>query len=439
MADVRPFRGIRYNPDRVPDLGSVTTPPYDVISAAEQADFYRRHPRSMIRLILNKRLDDDSETQNPHTRAAAEFAEWMSDGTLIRDPRRAYYLTSVAFRNDNRASVRYGLIARVAIEPFDKGVILPHEATYPAIKSERLGLMKACHANFSPIFSLFPDALELMEFLKRKTANRPPVNAFEDAAGNHHRLWLIEDADIQGRIHAAFADETLFIADGHHRYETALAYRDWVAQTTPGFSPDHPANFIMMYLSSMRDPGMIVLPAHRLVKGVGQPRLESLIERAAAFFDIEPLDVDTVKDSGWDSVGAAVDESACRIGVVMGEPHRFFLLKADAKTIGGRLSERMPASLTTLDVSILTHLLLTDLLGISTTDMENVGRIQYTSSADAAMDAVFEGSADVAFLLNPTRIEQVKRIAEEGLIMPRKTTYFAPKVITGLVLNSLMP
>lgn len=437
MADVRPFRGIRYHTERVPDLASVTTPPYDVISEVDQEAFYRRHPQNMIRLILGKSEAGDSENRNPHTRAAAAFNQWMADGTLVQDTHPACYLTSVDFRHHGEMATRYGLIARVGLEPFEKGIILPHEATYSAIKTERLGLMKACHANFSPIFSLFADSTNLVDTLKTEAASLPVQQTFEDSRGDRHRLWRIEDEALTRRIQAAFADEKLFIADGHHRYETALAYRDWIAGKNPAFSNDHPANSIMMYLSSMRDPGLVVLPTHRLVRGLNRPQLESFPKLAADRFELEQIPIDEARRRGLDLVLKTAAEDECRIGVVLGDRKELILLKAKHGDMAGELSDRMPEPLTGLDVSLLTHLIFPDLLGILPGELDDVGRIRYTSASETAVETVLNGSADAAFLLNPTRIDQVRRIAEAGLTMPRKTTYFAPKVITGLVLNTL--
>ncbi|MFZ7128150.1 MAG: DUF1015 domain-containing protein [Desulfobacterales bacterium] len=439
MAEVQPFRGIRYNPEIVPDLGEVTTPPYDVISEAEQDTFHARHPHNIIRLILGKKEKGDSGASNPHTRAAESFSRWLREGALIRDREPGYYLTSVEFEHQGRILSRFGLIARVALEPFDRGIILPHEATFSAIKTERLGLMRQCHANFSPIFSLFPDPDGLMETLRAEAEGRLPVTGFMDGSGHRHRMWHLTDEAPCRRIRDALAHQKLFIADGHHRYETALAYRDEVSRSEPGFSSEHPANFIMMYLSSMKDPGLIVLPAHRLIRGVDRSRLMTFADHASTSFEIEDVAVDR---GSADDIQAALrpdEPGGCRIGLLMSGVKKLTVLTARPETVRQRLAATMPEVLASLDVSVLTHLIFPDLLGIAPEELDSVGRIRYTSRTAEAVAEVFDGRADAAFLLNPTRIDQVRRIAEEGLVMPRKTTYFAPKVITGLVLNTLCP
>ncbi|MGD9016527.1 MAG: DUF1015 domain-containing protein [Desulfobacterales bacterium] len=437
MANVKPFRGIRYSDSHLSELGSVTTPPYDVISGSEQAAYYERHPHNMIRLILARKHDGDSDTDNPHTRAADDFTRWLEDGILVQDASPAYYLTAVDFTHLGRTVTRFGLIAKVELEPFEKGIILPHEETYSGIKTERLGLMKACHANLSPIFSLFHDTHDIMAKMKNGVAAATPAATFRDSAGDRHRFWLIKDDRLISQIENAFADERLYIADGHHRYETALAYREWAAGRTPGFHPEHPSNYIMMYLASMQDPGMVILPAHRLVSGLSQATLNRFLDRAETLFRLEPMRLEAFPDGGIERILSKDADKEIRIGVVTRRQR--VLMRAPIEEIAGQLSEKLPAPLATLDVSVLTHLVFGSYLGILPEHMDDVDRIRYTSSSTSALTAVSEGQVDAAFLLNPTRIGQVQRIAEEGLIMPRKTTYFSPKVLTGCVINSLRP
>lgn len=406
-----------------------------MISGAEQAAFYERHPHNMIRLILARRREGDSDTDNPHTRASGDFTRWLADGILVQDASPAYYLTAVDFTHLGRTVTRFGLIVQVELEPFEKGIVLPHEETYSGIKTERLGLMKACHANLSPIFSIFHDTHNIMAEMKNRVAAATPEATFVDSAGDRHRLWRIEDDRLIVKIRNAFAEERLYIADGHHRYETALAYREWVAGRTPDFSPEHPANFIMMYLSSMQDPGMVILPAHRLVRGLSQATLNRFFDRAKTQFRLEAIRLEAFSNGGIEKILENDADKEIRIGVLT---HRQrVLMRAPIEKIASQLSERLPAPLAALDVSVLTHLVFGSYLGILPKHMDDVDRIRYTSSSASAMTAVSDGQADAAFLLNPTRIDQVQRIAEEGLIMPRKTTYFSPKVLTGCVINSL--
>jgi uncharacterized protein (DUF1015 family) len=442
MAEVIPFRGKVYNPEKIPNPGEVTTPPYDVISPEEQALAYARHPHNIIRLILGKESTEDSEANNRYTRAARYWKEWTAESILIRDPQPAFYLTATRFTVEDRPLTRFGLIARVRLEPFNRGVILPHETTFSGIKSDRLRLMQACHANFSPIFSLYPDPdRHLLTTLKDRVQDRNPDMDFTDTAGDRQRLWRITDGPFCEQATRNFQDKTLYIADGHHRYETALAYRDWLAQVDPDFSDDHPANFIMMYLTGITDPGLVVLPAHRMVRSVPADLRGDFIAESQAFFDIfaMPFRGDT-PDEILPEFLSELEKGADRntIGVFMKGRTELLLLRL-REGVMDRFADELPESLRTLDVTVLTRLLLMEVLGFDGDRLDDPAAISYTSRADTAMEAVFEGGFDMAFLLNPTRIEQVRKIAREGLIMPRKSTYFYPKVITGQVINPLTP
>jgi len=442
MAEVIPFRGIEYNPRKIPNPGEVTTPPYDVISPEEQARAYARHPHNIIRLILGKEAPEDSEADNRYTRAARCCEEWAEESILIRDPQPAFYLTATRFTVEDRPLTRLGLIARVRLEPFDRGIILPHETTFSGIKSDRLRLMQACHVNFSPIFSLYPDPdRHLLATLEDRVQDRNPDMDFTDTTGDRQRLWRITEGPFCEQVTRNFQDKILYIADGHHRYETALAYRDWLAQADPDFSDDHPANFIMMYLTGMTDPGLVVLPAHRMVRSVPTDLLENFTAHTRAFFDIFALPFrGNTPDGILPEFLSELEKGAHRntIGVFVKGRSELLLLRL-REGVMDRFADELPESLRSLDVTVLTRLLLMEVLGFDGDRLDDPAAVAYTSRADTAKDQVFGGRFDMAFILNPTRIEQVRKIAREGLIMPRKSTYFYPKVITGQVINPLTP
>ena len=446
MAKIVPFRGIVYNPERVENLANVATPPYDVITPQEQLAFYERHPWNIIRLILGKTSEKDTPQDNRHTRSAGFFNAWLSEGVLVQDPSPAFYLTSIDFSVQSRKITRWGVISLVALEPFDKGVVLPHEKTFSRVKSERLELMKSCHANYSPIFSLYSDAEQMVLNTLRQSCSEmapdmKPDMKFVDTYGHLHQLWRVTDVAVHQRISDFMNDKSIFIADGHHRYETALNYRQWIADRTPGFSPEHPANFIMMYLCGMEDPGLVILPAHRMVKAISPEKMDSFITAAEACFDISRFSMESGIGPGtatekWDSILNA-GSSHTRIGVVIrNHPQGYlFSLKPGVmqRMFGHEMSERMLE----LDVTVLTRLILMELLGLNHSQLDDESIMSYSSKTDVALEAVRTGDCDAAFILNSTRIDQVKRIAEAGEIMPRKSTYFYPKVITGQVLNRL--
>jgi uncharacterized protein (DUF1015 family) len=286
MASVLPFKGILYNLDKITDSADITTPPYDVISPDEQAAFYERHPNNIVRLILNRAQATDTAEDNPHTRSAAYFQQWMSEGILKRDDQAALYLKAITYTHAEKTITRYGLIARVGIEPFEKRIVLPHEKTFSKVRSERLQLLKATHCNFCPIFSLYPDEGGILVSLEQAVDKSAPSVDFIDDQNHRHQLWRITDPSIHRQVTEAMQQKRLFIADGHHRYETALNLKKHLQETDPSFDESHPANYVMMYLCSMSDPGLIILPAHRLLKGVSAADIAKAIDVSRTYFDV---------------------------------------------------------------------------------------------------------------------------------------------------------
>ena len=442
MATVTPFRGVTYNTSKIGSLRDVVTPPFDVISPSDQEAFYARHPKNIVRVILGKAYPGDSAADNPHTRAAAHFNQWLADGILVRDAEPTLYLTAMEFIHEGRPITRFGLIARVGLEPFEKGIVLPHERTFSRVKSERLNLMKASHANFSPIFGLYPDGNGLLDLLRTTVSNQAPALKFTERSGFHHSLWRITAPRVQQQVTERFAGNKIFIADGHHRYETALNYRDWVAANTPGFSAAHPANHVMMYLCSMTDPGLIILPAHRMLKAVSAADLAALPEKATPYFDIRSFVFDGQdRASALEAFTQALRSNTNRstIGAFSRGSKVFHLFTLKPNVMADLFAHELDAALRDIDVTVLTRLILMEFLGFDQARLDNENLIGYATDAAAAVETVDAGDYDVTFILNPTKIEQVRRIAEAGQIMPRKATYFYPKVVTGQVMNLLTP
>lgn len=442
MAEVLPFEGIRYNPEKVNQLADVITPPFDVISNKEQDRYYESSPFNIIRLILGKTTAYDTRSNNPHSRAADYMSTWLSDGIFVQDREPAFYLTTLDFNTEGKAYKRYGLIARVKLSPYDAGIILPHERTFTNVKSERLALMKACHANFSPIFSMVPDDDGvLFDTMRQLTDSVGPSADFTARDGCQHKLWRLVGPSVMLKLTDTIRSRKLYIADGHHRYETALNYRNWMHETIPGLSVEHPANFVMMYLSSMADPGLVIRPAHRLLKEVPQSALDQLLEKARPQFQIETISFRE------DERGAALrrlvanmqgDTGRSSIGMYMRGRKTFYRLtmkktEPEDDLFGPDLSD----PLRQLDVMVLTRLFLTEFLSFDQARLDNEKLIAYTTDAREAVARVTSGDFDVCFLLNPTSVQQVRGVADSGLVMPRKATYFYPKVTTGLVVHRL--
>jgi uncharacterized protein (DUF1015 family) len=439
MAEVKPFKGVLFNTKEINDLAKVIAPPYDVISSSYQNDLYRRHPNNVIRLILGKRDSGDTDADDLHKRSAGYFKQWLADKVLIRDSDEAFYLTNVEFSVENKRVTRYGIIGLVKLEPFDKGVVLPHESTFSKVKSERLNLMKRSRANFCSIFGLYSDRADSLDHIKAAADSRRADFDITDDQGIRHKLWRLTDERSRNDIQTALAGKTVYIADGHHRYETALNYRNWLKQTDPQFDERHPANFVMMSLSSLEDPGMVIFPAHRLVKDVPEQAMAALMPKLRQFFNIESIPIDQGVDVAIAEADAALAANKHRNAIMayMKENGAVHVMVLNEGVMAERYGGELPGPLLDLDVTVLTRLIMMDLLGFDQARLDDATKISYRTTSPEAVDAVINGKADIAFIMNPTRIEQVQRVAEHGLIMPRKSTYFYPKIISGQVMNTL--
>ncbi len=441
MAEIIPFRGILYNTNKINELADVVAPPFDVISEQEQNAFHESHPQNIIRLTLGKTTENDTRTNNRYTRSAGCFNNWLSEGIIETDKEPAFYLTSMEFFFENKWVNRYGLIALIRLEPFEKGIVLPHEKTFSNIKSERLELMKACHANFSPIFSLYSDdENSILDRLKDITLERTPDHVFTENNGQKHRLWRITDSSVHRHVAEVLKDKAIFIADGHHRYETALNYRNWRSTGNPDFNGGHPTNYVMMYLCSMEDPGLVILPAHRMLNQVPAEARASLIDKARDYFDIMIIPYkDGHHKEGLTQFISILKSNASKncIGVFMKDCPELNLLTLKPGIMEQMFGDELPEVIRNIDVTVLTRLIFMEILGFDQARLDNEKLIAYSSVAEEAIDAVAAGKHDMAFILNPTKIQQVRDIAEAGLIMPRKATYFFPKVIAGQVINRL--
>jgi len=443
MAEVLPFRGITYNPSAIEDMAEVVMPPFDVISPKEQEDAYRLHPNNMVRLELSRKDPTDTDNDNAHIRAARTYADWISERILLQDDAQAFYLATTEFSIDEAHFRRAGLIGRIRLEPFEKGVVLPHEKTFSRVRADRLELMKATRTNFSPIYALYPDSdASIGGRLDAAAENQKAAIDFVDRNGHRHRVWRLADPTTQQNLSEAFRERIIYIADGHHRYETALAYRQWLSKSDPSFSEDHPANYVMMHLTAMEDPGMVILPAHRLLKEVPADSRKNLLDKAPDFFQVERI---PFGDNGGvaacrelvSRLGMAGTDT--RIGICMKDRREFFLLTLKPDVMDQRYRHELSDTLRDIDVTVLTRLIFMDLLGFDNARLDNEKLIGCASTARKALEEVGSGAYDITFILNPTRIDQVRRVADDGIIMPRKATYFYPKIIAGLVMNSLEP
>jgi len=429
MADVRPFRGFRYTD---PDLAAVVTPPYDVISGVQQADFYARNPHNIIRLEFGQTRPDDDHLENVYSRAAVTFAQWRLEGTLRQDTQPSFYVYKQDFTIAGESHSRTSLLAQVRLEPWDAGIILPHEKTLAKPKDDRLKLLRACAANLSPLMSLFDDPDQsLAPVLQGATASEP-LEDFVTDDGERHRLWAITDVSTSAKIAEFFHDKQLFLADGHHRYETGLAYREEVRELHRGLLPDEAANFTLMALVATNDPGLVVLPTHRLVSGVAEAVIAALPTKLADMWHVEMLAHPSSAAELTAQLTAAREQGTSAVIVTQENT----LLLTSTASVATRMQQTgQPEAWQKLDVAIAQELIIGDALSITAEIITTGDQLRYVRDSEDALQAVRDGSAQVAILLNPTQPGQVRDVAQAGGRMPQKSTYFYPKLITGAVIN----
>jgi len=437
VADIAPFRGILYDTQRV-DASKVLAPPYDVIDPEQRAALAAADPHNVVRLILP---EADSPDGDRYQAAARTLDEWLGDGTLVRDGSRAVYRYHQIFRAaelGDRTVTRKGVIAGVRLEPFSAGVIRPHERTLAGPKQDRLALMKATHAYFSQIFALYQDAAGEVERLFRKVDDRRPDIEGTTGDGVLHRLWRVVDAELVGRLRHVFAPKKLYIADGHHRYETMLALREHLAGGRD-LSQYSSAQYGSMFLVSMDDPGLVVLPTHRIVHGLPDFAPAQLLERARAYFQVERLpgaarDAARIRDAiahtpGHQPSFAAVFPGDADAWQLTLDPH----VNPASVGLGGH------AAVLRLDVTLLHGLVLDRILGISAAAQEAQTNLRYLKDTAATLAEIAAGRGQAAFLVNPGRVEQVKQVADAGEVMPQKSTFFYPKLASGIVMAKVDP
>ncbi|MGZ3600215.1 MAG: DUF1015 domain-containing protein [Ktedonobacterales bacterium] len=439
MADVRALPGIRYTSG---DLAALVTPPYDVISPEAQARYYERHPENIIRLELGRDEPGDDELDNRYTRAAVTFAEWRLRGILAQDV-PSLYLYEQRFAAQERDYTRLSLLARVRLEPWEAGVILPHERTLSKPKDDRLKLYRACAANLSPIMALYDDPQSELAETFIEVRRTTPIADFTDEAGEGHRLWLIPGAETALEIATFFRERRLYIADGHHRYETGLAYRDEVAQARKELLDDDAANFTLMALSAIEDPGLLVLPTHRLLRDLPAARLAALDERLRDHFTVTPLASESDGAALMEQLAAA-SQTGAQTAFVLVRPEDALLLTLrdegrDAMTRLEGVRADASDAWRRLDLAVLHELVFNRAVGVTDEQVRAGEHVSYTRDANSAVHAVRERAdgTQLAVLVNATPPAAIRDVARAGDRMPQKSTYFYPKLITGLVINPL--
>ena len=433
MADVRAFRGIHYSRSAVKDWSKVICPPYDIISPQQQQELHLRSEYNFVRLEYGRELPQDTANDNKYSRAAITLEHWLKLGVLEVDTTPAFYLHDHYFTHQGKKYKRRSLIARVRLEEWDKMVVRPHEGTLTEARGDRLSLLWALQANTSPILAMFEDRQQRISSLLANREQINPLISSKKVDGESHDLWAITDNDEINKISRALARKPLYIADGHHRYESALAYRRERATYSPSASHNAAFNFVMMSLVDFADPGLIILAPHRLVRGIARATLDELAAKLEAFFVVERVPLSASRKRVTD----LFTEKGARLVLFGPDTDSFLSLRLRDPGVASQMMPLFHSELyKSLDVSIVDHIILENLLELDKDKEKN--SLNYSYDIPDTISRVLNQEYQLAILLSPVKPEVVKSIADAGDKMPRKSTYFYPKAPSGLVLNRLV-
>lgn len=419
MAEIKEFRALRFT-EKAGKIGELVCPPYDIISAKEREDYLNKNANNIIK------LESPEQTPEGYSGAAKELQERMADGVMAEDATEAFYIYEEEFSVDGKNYSFRGVTAYVKLHEFSEGVILPHEHTLSKAKTDRLNLLKATGCSFSQIYSLYTDEDGSIPALIGELSAGASDVEFTDGDNVTHRMWIAKKSEKTAKLAELFRDKKLYIADGHHRYETALNYKKYVAETG---ETNENADYIMMFLVDMQNAGLVVFPTHRVIFGLDAFDSAKLMEKTSEYFEISNANADIEV-----LLKAEYEKGNTAFGYFDGEATKLLVLKD--KAVLKEILPDMNEALRNLDVTVLHSLILEGILGIDKENLANQINLKYTRDTAEAVDEV-KGGCNCCFILNPTRVSEIADVALAGDTMPQKSTYFYPKLITGLVVNKV--
>jgi len=436
MARLFPFKGILYSSKKIKKLAKVMSPPYDVISPEQQQYYYEQSPYNIIKLILGKEFPGDTQYNNKYVRAAATLAGWLKHGVLERDPKPAFYVYEQRFTLKGKKYTRLGFIALLRLEDSGRGRVFPHEETLLKPKLDRLELLRATRANFDSIFSLFSDEKgKIIKILKKIIRYKPTIEV-KDECKVVHRLFRVDARGTIKRIIAEMRDRPVFIADGHHRFEAAIRFKNEMKERNTRFTEEESYNHVMMYFTPVENPGLLMFPIHRLVKPLAHFELQEFETELRNYFEIKsyPFGQRTRERVLKKALRELEKRSAQHsfLMLIKGQSRFYLLTLKSEELVDILLDEEKTAAYKHMDVTILHTIVMGKILDISSDE-----HIEFTRSAEEVVEKVLDGSYQLGFLLNPTRISSILEIAGKGERLPQKSTYFYPKLLSGLVMNKI--
>jgi uncharacterized protein (DUF1015 family) len=428
MAKILPFKGILYNQAKVKNLESVMAPPYDVISPQMQEELYKAHLNNIVRVILGRELKGDNKKNNKYKRAAGLISKWLRGGILKKDRKSSIYIYEQEYLYKGKPKKRIGFISLMRIGDPSSSLVLPHEYTFSKPKKDRLNLIRQTKANTSPIFCIYrDDGNKITSLLKRYSAAREPIIDMH-IEGVGHKVWQLSDSKTISRIRKGLDRKQVFIADGHHRYEVALGFRDEMRRRL-GKKRAKKFDNLMVYLSSLTDEGLTIFSTYRVIRNLGKVRWDDLKKKLARYFDIEK-----VKDKAAMFKKLEKAKTGYIFGVYF-KNHSFYILKLkNSEILDDAIKVDKSHEWKRLNVTVLHFLVFDHILHIDEFSA-NDRNIIYTRDEDYAINLVDQGECDIVFFQLPTKVAEVQNIAKGGDRMPHKSTYFYPKLLTGLVIN----
>lgn len=433
MPEISAFRGLRYDLGHVGSLSDVIAPPYDVISPALQDELYKKHPANVVRLILNRDEPGDGEGNNRYSRAAQFLKNWRSEGVLFSEAQPAVYVYHQTFTTSGETFTRRGFMIRCRLERFGEGKIYPHEETMSGPKQDRLLLTRACRANLSQIFGLFPDPQsQVQELLEKAAAKVTPLEA-TDHLGVVHRMWPVTDVSVISAVAGMMSDKAMFIADGHHRYETACNYRDELVSQKGPLEAHDPANFVLMMCIGMSDPGLLVLPTHRLFRGAEGLTAKDLAAKLGDNFTTKAAGKGHSKaNEVWEEIEIAGDQGTLGLYTKADDTWTLATITPAGRAKIAELAEEHSADWQGLGVSILHRLVVENLLG-----GKDWPKPRYVHLVEEVVENLAGDEFPLAALVMPASVDDIRTISQHNERMPAKSTYFYPKLLSGLVINPL--
>lgn len=421
MATVKPFKALRFT-KKAGKIGELLCPPYDIISEEERREYIKTNEHNIIRLEL-PRGDD------PYLQAGVLLEDWINNGILKQDEKDSLYIYEEEFVANGQWYKVKGFICRVKLEPFEKGVVLPHEFTLSKAKEDRFNLMKATDCNFSQVYSLYMDEDNLIfPKIDRLSGGEPEIK-ITDGFGVTHRLWTVTDKEQIAEICRLFEDKKLYIADGHHRYETALNYNEYLK--SQGMATDE-SGYIMMMLVNIENSGLVVFPTHRVVCGIKDFHHHDVLKKCRKYFDIyEKYDMGNIASE----LDRFYSRNECAFAFCYGRRDKYYILALKDKSVMAERIKGRSKAFGELDVTVLHSLILEDIFGLDKQSLADQTNLKYTRHIGEAIDLPASDRGNCSFILNPTRVSEISAVASAGEKMPQKSTYFYPKLITGLIMN----